>query len=88
MKTSDRARSKSAIVGGEVSAAIRSFGLSIFNWLDDNAIWAVIFVLGLNILAFVWLASLNQKFVWAYFLAGFNLGALFFCYFRFRVRRR
>ncbi len=85
---SDQARSKSSIVGAEVSAAIRSLALSVFNWLDDNALWAVIFVLGLNILAFVWLASLNRKYEWAYFLAGFNLGALVFCYFRFRVRRR
>ncbi len=84
----DQARSKGSIVGSEFSASIRSFGLSIFNWLDDNAMWAVIFVLGLDILAFIWLASLNREYQWAYFLAGFNLGALVFCYFRFRVRRR
>ncbi len=81
-------RSKGSVAGAEVSAAIRSFALSIFNWLDDNAMWAVIFVLSLDIVAFIWLASLNRKYEWAYFLAGFNLGALAFCYFKFRVRRR
>ncbi len=74
--------------GAEVSRSMRSLAGTIFAWLDDNAMLAVIFVLALNVSVFVWLPSLDKKYSWAYFLAGFNLGAMVFCLVKFRMRRR
>ncbi len=74
--------------GVEVSRTIRSLAGTIFGWLDDNAMLAVIFVLALNISVFVWLPSLDRKYTWSYLLAGVNLGALAYCAVKFRVRRR
>jgi hypothetical protein len=86
---SDRVRPRGpSREGAEVSKAIRSLAGTIFGWLDDNAMLAVILVLALNTSVFVWLPSLDRKYRWSYVLAGFNLGALVFCAFRFRIRRR
>lgn len=86
---SERARVRGSSRESEDAArAMRSLATSIFGWLDDNAMFAVIFVLAVNIAVFLWLPSQSKKYTWGYPMAGLNLAALAFCAIKFRMRRR
>lgn len=85
----ERARVRGTSRDSEDAAkALRSLAAAVFGWLDDNAMFAVIFVLAVNIAVFLWLPSQSKKYLWGYPLAGLNLAALAFCALKFRMRRR